>query len=383
MSGFLFQSSIAINEIAQACAARRAAGAEVLDLSITNPTLCGIYFPPEILLASSSRYFRNRRYEPDAKGLSVAREAIARYYLQRTPAMAISPEHIILTASTSESYSLLFSLLCEPGDCISAPKPSYPLFEFLAAHHRLRLCSYQLDATAAWAISETTAPTPGDGTKAILVVSPHNPCGVIHDLALAQFADHDAPIIADEVFSEFCFSKATAPPLGTLYPHKPVFHLNGISKLFALPDLKLGWIAMNPPAYERFGERLEILNDTFLSGNTLLQSMLPDIFSQGASFVEGMISGVNRRLQLASNLLSESPRVRLTPPDGGYVLFPEILSPLDDEALTLRLIAAGVLVHPGYYYDMEGAEHLLVSCLGEESTLERGLRTMVSVLDAL
>jgi aspartate/methionine/tyrosine aminotransferase len=175
------------------------------------------------------------------------------------------------------------------------------------------------------------------------------------------------------VFATFTYRASTSPPLGTLHPELPVFHLDGISKRLALPDLKLGWIALNEPAAARFGTRLEILNDAFLSANALTQFMLPTLFEQGQAFVQHMRDRLRAALDLALARLRGCPQVTVHPPDGGYYLFPRIAGWEDEEALVLELLEHGVLVHPGYFYGCEQGVHLMLSCLTEPDQLRAGL----------
>jgi aspartate/methionine/tyrosine aminotransferase len=171
--------------------------------------------------------------------------------------------------------------------------------------------------------------------------------------------------------------------LGALYPDLPVFHLNGISKMFGLPDLKLGWIALNDAAYDRFGERLEVLNDTFLSANTLTQTMLPSIFERGRAFTAAMHQRIRESLDMALTMLSGCDVVRVRPPDGGYYLFPEIIGWNDEEALTLYLLKHGVLVHPGYFYGYEQGAHIVISCLVEPMQLRAGIDRLITALSGV
>ncbi len=256
--------------------------------------------------------------------------------------LTLTSDDVFITASTSEAYGLLFALLTDPGDNVLAPVVSYPLFEYLAAIYRVELRPYPFDESHGWQINEAGLLAQADErTRAVLIVSPHNPTGMVVQTALPALERLGLPVICDEVFAEFTYRVAHVPPLGALHPALPVFHLNGISKLFALPDMKLGWIALSGPARERYGDRLELLNDTFLSANTLTQAMLPHLFAHGWSFVEAMRERVRQNLDVALAELASCSRLRIQPPDGGYYLFPEVLSVRDEEALVLRLLEHG------------------------------------------
>lgn len=386
MVGFFSSSSLSPNSLELACRKRFEAGLPLLDLTDTNPTNQGYDFPAEVLRRGAQRYFRQakRRYQPNPKGLLAARQTIAAYYAQRPKRLALSPDAVFLTAGTSESYSLLFSLLCEPGDNVLAPKVTYPLFDLLAAHHRLELKTYNLLEERGWSIDEEQLVQVVDSkTRAILVISPHNPTGKIHSRPLETIARLGLPIICDEVFAEFTQGEARCPPLGSLYPDSAVFHLNGISKMFALPDLKLAWIALNPPALKVYGQRLELLNDTFLSANSLVQSILPEIFEEGRNFLSEMRVRIAKSMNLAVAILRSCKHIQVTSPEGAYFLFPRLLMQLDEEELAINLIQRGVLVHPGYFYGADNGSHFMISCLVQEEKLSKGLETVVSLLKSI
>lgn len=378
--GFLSNADLSINPIE---VARQRAAGRYIDLTSSNPTANGLLFPAHILRDAAATYWDARRYTPDPRGLPAAREAIAAYYASRGPAAAPDGGHIMITASTSEAYSHLFALLCEPGDNVLGPSVTYPLFEHLAALHRVELRPYRLDPARNWAIDQNSLRTAADGrTRAVLIVTPHNPTGMMIRDAQRAFDDLRLPLIVDEVFAEFTHRGPAQPLLGALHPALPVFTLNGISKLFALPDLKLGWIATNPPAEARYGARLELLNDAFLSANALTQHMLPTLFARGMPFVASMRARIQTALDDALLQLQNCPRIDVAVPDGGYYLFPRISDVDDQERLIIDLLAAGVFVHPGYFYGVEDETRIMLSCLTEPAALHEGLARLCRALDS-
>lgn len=379
MPGFLDLQDLSSNEIERAVTARRAACLPLIDLTCSNPTRHGFIFPPQVLCAESERYFSSRRYEPDSLGLPVAREAVAEYYGRRRPPLEISPEQVVITSSTSESYSLLFSLLCDAGDNLLAPDITYPLFDLLAAHQRIELKPYHICEGDTWEIDEDSIGRSVDGrTRGILLISPHNPTGMILKKPLACLSKLGLPLVCDEVFSEMYSLEGGVAPLGTLQPGQEVFHLNGASKMFALPDLKIGWIALNAPAWKRFGRRLEILNDVFLGASSLAQNLLPELFRSGQSFVQAMRRAVSERIDLALRLIEEGGALSAVRPEGGCALFARLKRELDEEALVLGLVSRGVFVHPGYFYGCQTGAHVMISCLLQEEPLSQGLRIVSS-----
>ncbi len=361
---------------------RRLAAGGYVDLTSSNPTAQGLIFPPEILREAAEGFWATRRYAPDPRGSQAARAAIVAYYAGRTPPLALSPDDLFLTASTSEAYSLLFALLADPGDNLLAPSVTYPLFEYLAALRDLELRPYELREEEGWRIDEASLLAAADRrTRGVLIVSPHNPTGTVVAAPVPALARLGLPVICDEVFAPFTYAAPAVPPLGALHPDLPVFTLNGISKLFALPDMKLGWVALNRAA-QPFGPRLELLNDTFLGANSLSQHLLPTLFERGAPFVEAMVARVRANLDLALATLAGHPRLVARPPDGGYYLFPAVLGCDDEEALAIELIERGVLAHPGYFYgDVPGA-HLMISALTEPGRFAEGLARLAEALAA-
>jgi alanine-synthesizing transaminase len=362
--------------------ARQQAAGGYIDLTSSNPTHQGLRFPPELLQAAAEGYWANRRYEPHPLGQNAARTTIAAYYAARTPSLAISDDAIVITASTSEAYSLLFALLCDPGDNLLAPDVTYPLFEYLAALRGIELRTYTLAEARRWAIDEQSLLAAADErTRGVLLVSPHNPTGAVIQQALPALDLLGLPLICDEVFAPFTYAVANVPPVAALHPTLPVFTLNGISKLFALPDLKLGWIAMNQAAHERYGLRLELINDTFLGASGLAQYMLPQLFATAAPFVSAMVERVRTNLDLGLQLLSASPHIIAQPPDGGYYLFPAIHGWSDEEALALYLLENGLLVHPGFYYGEPQGTHLMLSALTTPEVFAAGIHRLIKLLD--
>ena len=381
MSGFFAEGDLTPNRI-ELARQRIAAGPGYIDLTSSNPTHQGLIFPAEPLQQAAAGYLGTRRYDPDPRGSPAARAAIAHYYAARTPPLALPHGDIFITASTSEAYGLLFALLTEPGDNVLAPVVSYPLFEYLAEIYHIALRPYALDEGRGWRIDPASLHAQVDErTRAVLVISPHNPTGMVVQAAVPALTRLGLPIICDEVFAGFPYRAVTVPPLGTLHPELPVFHLNGISKLFALPDLKLGWIALSAQAGERYGDRLELLNDTFLSANSLTQALLPALFQHGMEFAATIRARVHANLDLALARLASNRRFRVNPPDGGYYLFPEVRGWSDEDELVLHLLEHGVLVHPGYFYGYECGTHLMISCLTEPASFAQGIERLIAALE--
>jgi len=380
MTGFLADADMQMNRIEH----HRQQTHDYIDITSANPTSQGLLFPAEILRTAADGYWSQRRYRPDPRGTADARVAIATYYSTRKPALNLDPAHdIYITASTSEAYALLFALLTNPGDNVLAPDISYPLFEYLAAMFRVELRPYTLDPHRGWRIDPWHLGRISDErTRAVLIVSPHNPTGNVVKKPLPVLEWLGVPVICDEVFAEMPYAIPTVPPLAALMPTLPMFTLNGISKMFALPDLKLGWIALTPTAREVYAERLEILNDTLLSANGLTQHMLPHIMAHGMDFVAHQRQTIQANLTTAMTMLERVPRVRVRPPDAGYYLFIEVLGVTNEEELVIHLLNHGVLVHPGFFFGGTTGCYVVISCLVQTGQLIRGIERFIAGIDA-
>jgi aspartate/methionine/tyrosine aminotransferase len=373
-----------INRIEQAYRTLTSQGREVLKLFSGNPNEQGFHFPKEILDAVYRRYFERQEYHPHPKGLPAARQAISEYYARQ--AASVDPEDIVLTSGTSESFFYLFSLLAKPGDNILTPNPAYPLFDHIADLARVELRHYQLKEENRWSIDyEDLRRKTDDRTKAILLISPNNPTGAVHsEEEIEQVVDwanrKEIPLICDEVFSEFYFGEGKFPRPMTVAKPRLCFTLNGISKMFALPALKLGWIAVTgeKSLVDPFVDRLETTADTFLSCHIPIQEALPDLFSKGQDFLKSYREEVGRRRGLAIKILRQSPTIHFVEPVGGFYLMASVDTKLSEEDFVIRLMQEkNIFVHPGYFYDYEKGIHVVVSFLLKEKSLERAVLSLV------
>jgi len=353
-------------------------GREVLDLVRGNVNEHGIVFPPALLddilreAAESARIYR-----PDSFGQRPAREAIASYYGGR-----IAPEQILITPGTSVSYWYCFKLLAEPGDEILTPQPSYPLFDYIAQLCGVRLTTYRLRESHGWAIDldylEHQITT---NTRAIVLISPHNPTGMVADAAalegLAEIASrHQLPIISDEVFSEFLFGGLSelTRPAWTAAPL--VFTLNGFSKMFALPGLKVGWAAVSgqPELVSEALRALELISDTFLPVNEIAQFAAPRIMREGQTFLTSYKHWVHECRTGAVESLRGCSFVE--PRGGFYITLP--ISGEEDEAASRLLRESHILVHPGFFYDIP-PDHLVMTFIHDPRAVRRAFEVIAEV----
>jgi aspartate/methionine/tyrosine aminotransferase len=342
----------------------KAEGAKVTDLVRGNVNEHGIVYPPDLLGEILQEAARAARvYRPDSLGQRPAREAIAAYY----DGLKISPDQIVLTPGTSVSYWYCFKLLTENGDEILCPQPSYPLFDYIARLAGVYMRHYRLDESRDWAIDlDHLENQITSGTRAIILISPHNPTGMVAGeeqlRGVAEIATrHALPVISDEVFSEFLFGPdsfprvaATAAPL--------VFTLNGFSKMFALPGMKIGWMAISgaDALVKKSVAALELISDTFLPVNEIAQSAVPEIFRSGAGFLKDYKEWVQRCRSAAVTGLKG---IRFVEPKGGFYVTVPIAG--DEEEAAARLLEReGILVHPGYFYDIT-PDHLVMTFIDE------------------
>jgi len=375
---------------------RRAAEAtgRLIDLIDTNFHSQGFLPPPEPFRRGFEDYLSRRRYRPDPQGDERARESVAAFYGSR--ALPVSPEDVVLCASTSEAYSLVFSTFGRPGDSVAIPLPGYPLAEFLARQNRLEITPVRRSAERGFALdAEALSPAVGVDTAFVVVVSPDNPTGRIatpEELSTVQEAARDASasVVWDEVFCDLVFAGAgdTAPahPLA-IEDGPPTFVLNGVSKLFAAPDVKVGWIVLAgaPRRRAALRERLTVANDHYLSSSPFSQAMLPYLFDDLGAFRRRMRESVARRRRLFLGWCAEEPGVEVVPPEGGVHALCRLtgLDGTDDETLALALLAGDppVYVHPGSLYGAQGLPPtFVVSLLTAEKILKRGLEAVSETL---
>ncbi|MBI5298740.1 MAG: pyridoxal phosphate-dependent aminotransferase [Deltaproteobacteria bacterium] len=373
-----------LNKLTQAYRNRIREGKPVLSLVSGNPNDNGFIFPSEILQKEYARYFNKQDYHPDPKGLLKARKSVCQYYSGQ--GAFFQPEEILFTAGTSESFFYLFSYLCEAGDNILAPNPAYPLFDDIARLAKIELRHYPLDEKKGWEIDFDALEQRIDSkTKAIVLISPNNPTGAVASAKaiqnLARIAHrYNLAVISDEVFSEFYFGKEIFPRARTVADFPLLFTLNGLSKMFALPALKLGWIAVSGEK-NRVGpavDALETLADTFLSVHTPIQKALPSILEQGKNFKTHTIQEVTSRRNLCLSLLKDVDSIHFHPPQGGFYLTAKIEKKEDEEDFVIRLLEqTEVLVHPGYFYDYEEGIHIVFSYLAEPALLTKALPRLI------
>ncbi len=362
----------------------RSEGKTIYDLTISNPTEVGIIYPSEEICSALAQA-EVLCYKPEPLGMLQAREAVAAYYASRTISYAAS--QIVLTASTSEAYAWLFMLLCEAGEHVLVPSPSYPLFEYLARMHHVQVRSYRLLYDGEWHIDvDSLRHAVSPSTKAIVVVSPHNPTGMFvkrDELAelTAIAARHGLALIVDEVFSEYAFA-ADERRLTRLAQehHLLTFTLNGISKLCGMPQLKLGWIVVSGPEAQRHEalRRLEIIADTFLSVNTPVQVALPQLLKAGEQIREQIHERVRVNYQLLTKAVPATSPVSVLRAEGGWFAVLRMPRTRSDEEWAIRLLdGSGVYVFPGYYFDFAESGFLVISLLTTPETLQKGIGEIV------
>jgi aspartate/methionine/tyrosine aminotransferase len=373
------------NRITQAIAAKRGAGARLLDLTQSNPTHAGLRYPPEIL-----RAFDDERwlvYDPAPAGAPAAREAVAGYYAAR--GCDVAAERILLTASTSEAYAYLFKLLSNPGDHVLVPRPSYPLFEFLANMESVEVSQYPLAYDGGWGIDvDAVDAAVTERTRAVVLVNPNNPTGsYVKRAELAGLvrlcARRGIALISDEVFADFSLRSDTArvPTLAAVRDCL-AFSMSGLSKIAGLPQMKLGWIVVSGPSDLRHEamEKLEWIADTYLSVSTPVQCAAPRLLAAGEAVQRQIRDRCAQNLELAREALAGSAANPLAV-EGGWYLTLQVPRIRSEEAWALLLLEReNVMVQPGFFYDFESEAFLVVSLLTEGAVFREGIARLRRVL---
>ncbi len=376
---------LASNRFSRALDAERRAGKSILDLTASNPTQVGIqYNQAEIL--SALAHPDALTYHPEPKGLPAARTAVADYYAER--GQRISPAAVTLTVSTSEAYSFVFRLLCDPGDEVLVPTPSYPLFEFLAALEDVRLVPYSLFYDHGWHVdlhSLESALTPQ--ARAILLVHPNNPTGSYVKSSEAEQLNwlcqrRGLALVVDEVFFDYRLNAADNAA-GSFASNREAlsFTLSGISKISGLPQMKLAWIVTSGPEEQVAPalSRLEVIADTFLSMNAPVQLAAPVLLAQRHGVGEQLRARIRTNLaELDRQLAQQQPCSRLVAEGGWYVILRVPVNRSDEQLCIDLLQQAGVLVQPGYFYDFHQDGHLVLSLITPQEQFAEGVRRIVA-----
>ena len=368
------------NRLSEALEKLRRNNVEILDLTESNPTKVGLHYPEDFLKPIVDP--RSLSYEPLPKGLYSARQAVASVYAQK--GISIDPDQILLTASTSEAYGFLFRLLCNPGDSVLIPCPSYPLFEYLAGLNDVHLAVYRLHYRQRWELDfDSLMRAISPETRAIVVVHPNNPTGscltseeVSRLISVCQ--QKNLVLIADEVFADYFYEENPGIPR-SLAGHSElmVFSLGGLSKFLALPQMKLAWIAVTGPHEQVHPalERLELIADTYLSVNTPVQQVLPTWFAKAPKIQSPIRDRLlkNRQFLLEQCGKTGKPMTCLHA-NGGWNSVLRLPALKNEEEFVLRLLEREhLLVHPGYFFDFEVSGYLVVSLLPPPEIFQEGI----------
>jgi len=331
------------------------------------------------------------QYDPEPKGLASARAAVVEYYRQQDPAAQIAPEHLVLTTGTSEAYSFLFRLLCEPGDEIVVAHPSYPLFDFLATIQDVKLRPFQLVYDHGWQMDfRGLQEAIGPRTRAILLVHPNNPTGnFIGTREAGQLQkicrERQLALVVDEVFLDYAIrpanSRSNIHASFVSSEQALTFVLSGLSKIAALPQMKIGWIAASGPdsLVRDAMARLEIISDTYLSLSAPMQYALPALLGQRKQMQPQLLTRIETNLaQLDGNLARQKLVSRLEIEGGWYGVL-RVPAVQSDEELAIRLLQEhSVLVQPGHFYEFADEGYLIVSLLSQAAEFSEGISRLLA-----
>ncbi|MGA3090849.1 MAG: pyridoxal phosphate-dependent aminotransferase [Terriglobales bacterium] len=377
------------NALTRAIEQVRASGQKILDLTISNPTEAGIHSDPESVLGALANP-EAMRYDPQPRGLLEARQAVCRYYRESHEVFALDPERLILTTSTSEAYSHVFRLLANPGDEILVAKPSYPLFEFLADLADVKLVPYPLLYDHGWQIDfDFLYKAASTKSRAVIVVHPNNPTGsyvsASEAAALNAFCrDYSLALIVDEVFLDYSHD---GTPRNSFVTNADAltFVLSGVSKISALPQMKLAWVATSgpPQMVATAGARLEIIADTYLSMNAPIQLATPVWLDQRKRIQPIILDRLRVNCADLDRQLLSHPSVTRLQVEGGWYAVLRVPRRGTDEDLAIDLLRKmGVVVHPGHFYDFPSEGQVVLSLITEPRDFREGVARLLHVVGA-
>ena len=388
---------LALNRFSTALEKHRASGRELLDLTASNPTNIGLCYDGEAILAALANPTA-LEYRPDARGMRVARDAVSAYYRERDT--HVDPERVVLTTSTSEGYSFVFRLLCDPGDEVLVPAPSYPLFEVLADIQDVRLRPYPLFYDHGWHLDvHALTIAAGERTRAIMLVHPNNPTGSYVQPAEAEqlnaiCAQRGLALVVDEVFLDFAHDGIDRSSFATVWPGSSTrvhgtetratpaltFTLSGLSKIAGLPQMKFAWIAVSGPEdlARQAMARLEVIADTFLSMNAPIQLAAPVLFAQRHDFHRQLMARIRANLaELDRQLAAQKACARLQIEAGWYAVLRVPVTRSDEDLVIELLQQKSVLIHPGHFYDFPAEGYLVLSLIAREEEFREGVKRLL------
>jgi aspartate/methionine/tyrosine aminotransferase len=377
--------NLAPNRLSEALAAHRASGKPLLDLTVSNPIECGFEYDRSAILKALSNPAA-LSYEPNPRGLESARRVVAGYYADRGDDVAT--EDIFLTASTSEAYSYIFRTLCDPGDEVLIPSPSYPLFEFLADIQDARLVRYPLLYDHGWQIdfhALEQAITPR--TRGVIVVHPNNPTGnFVKSGEMGKLnaicSARGMAIIADEVFLDFALEE-NRPASFAANRSAPTFTLSGLSKICGLPQMKAAWLIASGPQQWKSDAlaRLEVIADTYLSVNAPVQLAIPTFLEQRHAFQKQVVKRVRRNLAELDHQLAGQKTCSRLAVEGGWCAVLRVPAIRSGDELAIELLTAkGVYLHPGHFYDFPSDGSLVVSLITPGTDFAQGMANALTLL---
>jgi alanine-synthesizing transaminase len=380
-------ADLAPNRLAGALAGARAAGRTIIDMTASNPTSAGFDYPPDLLAPLADA--QGLQYQPEPFGMMAARQAVASDFARR--GLSVDAGRVALTASTSEAYSLLFKLLCDPGDQVLVPRPSYPLFEHLTRLDAVTAVPYELEYHGSWSIDFSTVEGAfSPRTRAVLVVNPNNPTGNFIrsdevDRLAALCGPHGAALIADEVFGDYPLREGAAAA-GPLLRRTDVlgFTLGGLSKSLGLPQVKLGWIVVSggEPLVQAALARLELACDTYLSVSTPVQVAAAELLARGGSMRDQIRARVAANYHWLITRVASTPACTVLQSDAGWYAVLQVPSLTSEEDLVVELLTTeDVLVHPGYFFDFPSESFLIVSLLPSPSSFREGASRILRHFD--
>jgi aspartate/methionine/tyrosine aminotransferase len=359
--------------------ARARLGDIPFDLTLTNPTTCGFIYPPDLLEGIGRPAALG--YHPESRGPRTARVAVAAEY--RRWAVEVDPDHIVLTASTSEAYSLLFKLLCDPGDAILVPSPSYPLFDHLARLDAVEALTYDLERDGGWRVDFLALEDAPENVRAVVVVHPNNPTGsFVHPADRARLValcrDRGWALVADEVFLSYPLEGGPGDDRSFADEEDCLcFALGGLSKSVGLPQLKLAWIVAGGPAADVHSalEGLDIVADAYLSVSTPIATAAPDLLAAGAMIRPQIADRCRSNLELMQKLSHAESSMSVLWVGGGWSATVRLPLIGDEDALYIRLLTeCGVAIHPGYFYDYPTSGYAVASLLPRQAQFGEGVR---------
>ncbi len=374
------ESAFAVLAQAQAL---EAAGRAVVHLEIGEPDFPT---PPHIVEAAADALRAGHTHYVPAPGIPALRESVSAF-LARTGRLRTDPGRVVITPGAKPIMFYAILALCEEGDEVLCPDPSFPMYASITAFAGAVPVAIPLREGGGFRLDpEELESLVTPRTRLVILNSPHNPCGSAMTRedceAVAEIAmRHDLTVLSDEVYWAIRYDAGRASVLDVDGMAERTILLDGWSKTFAMTGWRLGFGVL-PPALVEPVTRLVInsVSCTSAANQIAAQAALDGPWEP----VETMVAEFARRRDVIVEGLNRIPGITCAVPEGAFYVFPNVRElGLPSARLQERLLSeAGVACLAGTAFGAWGEGYLRLSYATSIDNIRRALDAIGSFASA-